>query len=77
MNIIRKIIVGINPKDAMAYYIGMRAGDSKVTAIILDDEYLHRYQRTRYLIYIEGEEGTMIWKSIDTMPVVIEYDCKF
>lgn len=77
MNIIRKIVVGINPKDAMAYYLGMRAGDSTVSAIILDDEYLHRYNRTRYLIYIEGPEGTMLWKSVDTMPTVIEYDCKF
>ena len=30
---IRKIVIGLNPKDAMAYYIGMNAGDGKIVAI--------------------------------------------
>ena len=78
MNIIRKIIVGINPKDAMAYYVGMRAGaDGHISAIILDDKYQHQFSRARYLIYIENSEGTILWKSIENMPCVIEYDCKF
>ena len=33
MNVIRKIVIGPNPKDAMAYYVGMRAGGAKVIAI--------------------------------------------
>ena len=33
-NIIRKIVVGPNPKDAMAYYVGMRAGQGNVSAIM-------------------------------------------
>jgi hypothetical protein len=51
MNIIRKIVVGINPKDAMAYYVGMRAGDGRITAILLDDKYMYQYSRSRYLIH--------------------------
>jgi hypothetical protein len=77
MDIIRKIVVGINPKDAMAYYLGMRAGDGKISAIILDDKYMHQFSRSRILIYIENSEGTILWKSIESMPCIIEYDCKF
>lgn len=74
---IRKIVIGRDPKDAMAYYVGMRAGAGKVTAIVQDEAYLHKYSLTRYLIYIENEEGTMLWKAVDSMPCIIEYDLKF
>lgn len=77
MDIIRKIVVGVNPKDAMAYYLGMRAGDGKISAIILDDKYMHQFSRSRFLIYIENSEGTILWKSIESMPCIVEYDCKF
>lgn len=77
MGLIRKIIIGPDPKDAMAYYVGMRAGPRNVTAIITDDEYLHRYSKPRYLIYVEGEEGTTLWKSVVDTPCVIEYDLNF
>jgi len=74
---IRKIIIGRDPKDAMAYYVGMRAGSGKVVAITEDEAHLHRYSKKRYLIYIENEEGTMLWKSIDDMPCILEYDLNF
>jgi hypothetical protein len=78
MNLIRKIIIGQNPKDAMAYYVGMTVGTSRIDAIIFDEEALVRYQIRRYRIYInDPEEGTMLWKDIVGMPVVIEYDCRF
>jgi hypothetical protein len=77
MNLIRKIVIGQNPKDAMAYYVGMPVGSAKVSFIVLDDEHLHKYNFKRYLIYIEGTEGTMLWKSVDSMPCMVEYDCKF
>ena len=77
MNLIRKIVIGQNPKDAMAYYVGMPVGSAKVSFIVLDDEHLHKYNLKRYLIYIEGNEGTMLWKSVDSMPCMVEYDCKF
>lgn len=78
MNIIRKIVVGQNPKDGMAYFLGMRAGGGTVTAITVDDRALSLYGTNRYLIYIHiEEEGTMLWKSIDNMPCIVEFDCRF
>tara|TARA_B110000977_G_scaffold199413_1_gene286727 strand:- start:5544 stop:5774 length:231 start_codon:yes stop_codon:yes gene_type:complete len=74
---IRKIVIGRDPKDAMAYYIGMRAGTGKVSAILLDEQHLHKYGSKKYLIYIENEEGTMVWKAVDGMPCIVEYDLKF
>tara|TARA_X000001382_G_C3151283_1_gene173078 strand:- start:337 stop:576 length:240 start_codon:yes stop_codon:yes gene_type:complete len=76
--IIRKIIIGRDPKNAMAYYIGMRAGNGKVSTIILDEEKLYRYSKFRYLIYLEDETTSQtLWKSIDDMPCIVEYDCNF
>ena len=74
---IRKIIIGRDPKDAMAYFVGMRAGTGKVSAIIEDESHLYKYNKKRYLVYIENEEGTVLWKAIDSMPCIIEYDIKF
>jgi len=74
---IRKIVIGRDPKDAMAYYVGMRAGAGKVSAIVEDEAHLHRFSKKRYLIYIENEEGTILWKSVDSMPCIVEYDIKF
>ena len=77
MGLIRKIVIGQNPKDAMAYYVGMKAGNRWVSAIVIDHEHLHRYSKNRYLVYLEGEEGTSLWKSIDDMPCIVEYDLNF
>ncbi len=40
---IRKIVIGRDPKDAMAYYVGMRAGAGKVSAIVEDEAHLHKF----------------------------------
>ena len=75
---IRKIIIGVNPLKAMAYYIGQRAGESTVDTIILDEKYLHKYGKTQYLIYIKHpKDGVMLWYSTVDMPVLLEYDCDF
>jgi len=75
--IIRKIIIGRDPKDAMAYYVGMRAGNGEVSAIVLDDKHLHNYGKTRYLVYVQREDGQILWKAVDEMPCIIEFDCNF
>ena len=75
--LIRKIVIGRDPKDAMAYYVGMRAGNGKVCAIVHDDEHLHRYSRTRYLVYMEEDGSQVLWKAIDNAPCIIEFDCNF
>jgi hypothetical protein len=77
MELIRKIIVGSNPKDAMAYFIGMRAGEGQVSAIVFDERNYMKYSTKCYDIYIETEEGTMKWKRIEEMPTILEYDCRF
>lgn len=74
---IRKIIIGINPKDALAYFVGMRAGDGTVVAIELDERDYIKNGSKSYDIFIESEEGTMKWKRIENMPVIIENDCRF
>ena len=75
--LIRKIIIGTNPKDAMAYYIGMRAGTGQVSAIVLDERNLVKYHKTRYLIYLQNEDGQVLWKAVDEMPCIVEFDCNF
>lgn len=75
--IIRKIIIGRDPKDAMAYYVGMRAGNGEVSAIVLDDRHLHNHGKTRYLVYVQREDGQILWKAVDDMPCIIEFDCNF
>ena len=75
--LIRKIVLGSNPKDAMAYYVGMRAGSGEVTAIVHDDAYLHKFSSSRYLVYIQTEDGVVLWKAIESLPCVVEYDLNF
>ena len=76
--LIRKIVVGRDPKDGMAYYLGMRAGTGKVSTIIQDESYLHRFGKTRYLVYIEDDDSAQtLWKAIDGMPCMLEFDCNF
>jgi hypothetical protein len=37
-----------------------------------------KYGIRRYLVYIYNkDEGTMLWKTVDNMPVLIEHDCEF
>jgi hypothetical protein len=75
--LIRKIIIGKDPKDGMAYYVGMRAGQGTVSAIIEDERHLHKFGFKRYLVYIETEEETMLWKVVDSMPCMIEFNLNF
>ena len=37
--LIRKIVVGRDPKNGMAYYVGMRAGSGEVSAIVEDERH--------------------------------------
>lgn len=75
--LIRKLVIGKDPKNAMAYFVGMRAGDGKVSAIIQDEGYLDKFSKCRYLVYIEGSEGTELWKAVDDMPCLLEFDLDF
>ena len=76
--LIRKIIIGPDPKNAMAYYVGINAGKDKVSDILDDDEALHKFGKRRYLIFVQSEEGeTKLWKVIEDTPCIIEFDLNF
>ena len=75
--LIRKIIVGKDPKDAMAYYVGMRAGGGKVSTIILDERHLAHFNKKRYLVYTDLDGSQVLWKAIDDMPCIVEFDLDF
>jgi|TARA_R110000824_G_scaffold6705_2_gene30897 hypothetical protein len=75
--LIRKIVIGKDPKNAMAYYVGMRAGGGNVSTIILDDRHLFKYGKNRYLVYIDIDESQVLWKGVDEMPCIVEYDLNF
>jgi|Wag4MinimDraft_6_1082665.scaffolds.fasta_scaffold70362_2 hypothetical protein len=77
MNIIRKIIIGHNPKDALAYVVDMKAGAGVVTAIEFDEKDFARHGNKCYNIYIKSDDGIMLWKRVENMPVLTEYDCHF
>jgi hypothetical protein len=75
--LIRKIVIGEDPKNGMAYYVGMRAGIGNVSSIILDERHLYDYSTTRYLVYIKTENDVLLWKAVDSMPCIVEYDLNF
>ena len=75
--LIRKIVIAKEPKNGMAYYVGMKAGTGEVSAIVEDDRHLHKFAKQRYLIYIQNDEGNSLWKVIEEMPCVLEFDLNF
>ena len=76
-NLIRKIVIGPNPKDAMAYYVGMKAGAGKVVLIEEDDRAMFKHKIRRYNIYTQDTESSYLWKTVENTPVIVEYDCNF
>ena len=36
-----------------------------------------KYGVKRYLVYIENEDETMLWKVVDSMPCILEFDLNF
>jgi len=57
----------------MAYFLGMSVGGGKIVSIQRSDD----VSNYAFDIYIEDEQGTMLWKQIINLPTIIEYDCKF
>ena len=57
----------------------MRAGNGKVSAIVRDERHLHKYGKNRYLVYLQDDiDNTQaLWKGIDDMPCMLEFDCNF
>ena len=75
--IIRKIVIGPDPKNAMAYYVGMKVSNGLVSLIQLDDWAMSVKGLRRYLVYVSTDEGTELWKAIEEMPCIVEFDLDF
>ena len=76
--IIRRIIVGVNPKDGMSFTHGQAMGALTISNIIKDKNYFYKFGKMRFLIYVTKERYTeeSLWKEVIDMPVTIEYDSK-
>ena len=76
--LIRKIVVGKDPKNAMAYFIGMRVGENKVSDIVHDEKHLYHHGINRYEIYVEQQDkSNILWKVVEEVPCTIEFDLNF
>jgi hypothetical protein len=77
-NIIRKIVVGADPKNGLAYKVGNSVGDNTICAVELDERALSLYGIERYLIYTEDQKGNIVlWKQVSGAPTMIEFDINF
>jgi hypothetical protein len=76
--LIRKIVIGPDVKNGMAYQVGMKLKNgSVVNAIVFDEEHMYKHGFKRYLIYVKDEDGISLWKAIDNMSCSVEFDLNF
>lgn len=76
--LIRKIVIGRDPKNALAYYVDMPAGSSRVSVIQFDEEFMVKNKKSRYYIFLQQPDGSQVlWKTVDDMPCIVEYDLNF
>ena len=77
--IIRKITVG-DIKDGITYVVGqpIMRGRAKITAIVQDDLYFHKYKMLKFNVFIkmEDEEDSEMWKSFFNLTGV-EYNLDY
>ena len=67
---IRKISFGVDYKDAMHYTKGQPIGRMTIYLI-------KKIADKTYDIFVEDEDkNVFVWKTIENMPVVVEYDIK-
>ncbi len=72
--VIRKIVLGPNPLNGLAYVVGQAPANSmpryKVTAILGFEE----NGITKYNIYLrKGNGDEYVWKCADGLPALVEY----
>lgn len=78
---IRKISVGKDYPDGVLHFqvgknIRLVGVPYMITDILLDQDMLS-LGRSVYNIYISNEDGKVLWKTIDGLPVVIENNIDF
>ena len=78
---IRKISVGKDfPDGCLHYQVGKEVkllGVQYVISEIVRDRELTLQGKTGYNIFITNESGTVLWKTIIDLPVVLENDVNF
>lgn len=79
MKKIRKISIGTNPKDCLAYVVGSlhNNGELRITDIIQEQTSTLFKRATKYYIWAErthNDKGPFLWYEINNMPVMIQYD---
>ena len=80
--IIRKISIGLGfPDNSLHFQVGkeirLQQNPYKISSISIDKKIKEQESRTVYNVYIQNEEGTLLWKSISGMPIVLETDITF
>jgi len=76
--IIRKIVVGADPKNGLAYKVGNSVGPYTIVNIELDERSLSLYGLERYMVYVQDQaQGIILWKCISGCPVMLEFDIEF
>ncbi len=78
--IIRKIILGQNPLNGLAFTVAKKPGVGNIimlniSNIVEDSDHYHSFGVVRYYVYYKLEGGEeRLWKSFSNIPVTIEYD---
>jgi hypothetical protein len=74
---IRKISVGRDfPDKAMHYQVGKPVNNYIISRISINKEDKYK-DKLAYDIFLVGEEGSVLWKTIVDMPVVVENNIYF
>lgn len=73
MNIIRKLSIGDDYKNAMHYIVNQKVfGESTIFEILKDSE------KEEYIIWIKQGSEILKWKSFNfNMPISVEYNINF
>ena len=79
---IRKISVGREyPDGAIHYQVGktirLQQTPFEISTIRVNKKIKEEEGRTTYDIFIKNEEGTVLWKNVDGLPVMIENNVNF
>jgi hypothetical protein len=78
MKKIRKISIGVNPKDTLVYVVGglHNRGTIVITDIIKEQAASIFRKNTKYYIYasyINNADNVFLWYEVENMPVMIQY----
>ncbi len=79
---IRKISVGVNyPDGAIHYQVGKTVNLQRIPyeicEISINRKLKEEEGKTTYDIFIKNDDGTVLWKNVDGLPVMVENNVNF